>query len=115
MFILAFYFGEIVSPLATETCGVEVGSTFVQVGSADSCIQCNVAAKSTSATGILVGDTTEIVDKDGLYSSYFISVQHRQVQLRVDLPCMFEKVAVATWLVPGLLQYLTTCAQLPCV
>ena len=62
-FILALYLGEIVSPLATDTFGVDVGSTWLHAGSAVSCRQCSVAAESTSATGIWVGVSVEIVDK----------------------------------------------------
>ena len=62
-FILALYVGEMVSPLATDTFGVDVGSTFVHAGSAVSCRQCSVAAESTSATGICFGVSAEMADK----------------------------------------------------
>ena len=96
IFIRALYLGDIVSPLATDTLGVDVGRISVHTGNADSCKQCNVAAESSSATGIMGGDTTEIADKEFLILSYVIPVPHRQVQLRVDPPCMWVKVALAT-------------------
>ena len=59
----ALNLGEMVSPFATDTRGVDVGSTFVHAGSAVSCRQCSVAAESTSATGICVVVSTEMADK----------------------------------------------------
>ena len=115
-FIRALYFGEIVSPLATDTCGVDVGSTSMQAGRAVSCRQCSVAAESTSATGILLVVSTEMADKEFLIGlSTGIPVQHHQVQLRVEPPCMFVNVAVATWLGPGVKQSPPMWAQLPWV
>ena len=57
------------SPLVTQTWGVVVGDTSKQAGSADCCRQCNVAAESSSATGCMGGDTTEIDDKVMLFLS----------------------------------------------
>ena len=62
-FILALYLGEMISPLATDTFGVDVGSTLVHAGSAVSCRQCSVAAESTSATCICFGVSAEMADK----------------------------------------------------
>ena len=77
----------------------------MHTGSAESCKQCNVAAESTSATGIFWVFTTEIADKDcGLDLSSLFFIQHRQVQLRVDPPCILVNVAVATWLGSGVKQ-----------
>ena len=76
-FIRALYLGEMVSPLATDTCGVDVGSTFVHAGSAASCRQCSVAAESTSATGICLVVSTEMVDNEWFKGlSTVFSAQH---------------------------------------
>ena len=86
-----------VSPFATDTFGVDVGSIFVHAGSADSCRQCSVAAESTSATGICFGVSAEMADKVWfILSTVVVSAQRHQVQLRVEPPCMFVNVAAAT-------------------
>ena len=93
-----------------------MGSISVHAGSAESCKQCSVAAESTRATGVMGVDTTEIVDKHKFLGlSSVMSVPRRQAQLRVDPPCILLKVALATWLGPGVKHSLPTWAQLPCV
>ena len=115
-FIFALNLGEIISPLATVTWGVVVGTTLEHAGNAVCCKQCSVAAESNKATGLIGVDTTEIDDKSGVSILFIIiSVPHRQRQFVVHPPCMFAKVAVVTWLGPGVLHSLPLCAQFPCV